>query len=135
MPLSSERSTVRRQGAAVRRAPVAASTTIYKGGLTCLNAAGNAVPGSVSATLRAQGRALETVINAGAAGDKTVDIEADVFCWANDGTDPVTRAHIGTTCYVVDDQTVSSSHASNARSAAGTVFDLDANGVWVRTGF
>lgn len=133
MPLSNARDTPRRTGVD-RRAPMAASTTIYAGSLVCLNAAGNAIPGAVAATLKAQGRAMATVVNSGAAGAASVDIEAGIFRWANDGTDPVTRAHIGSPCYVLDDQTVSSSHDTNARSEAGIVFDVDASGVWVRTG-
>lgn len=133
MALTAERDTVRRAGTD-RGAPVAAATTIYAGSLVCLNAAGNAVPGAVSATLRPIGRALETVVNTGSAGDETVRVEAGVFRWDNDGADPVTRAHIGADCYVLDDETVSSSHDTNARSVAGIVFDVDADGVWVRTG-
>lgn len=43
-----------------------------------------------------------------------------------------TRAGIGKLCYIVDDQTVAATHATNSRSPAGIVEGIDNGGVWVR---
>jgi len=48
----------------------------------------------------------------------------------SDGT--ITRADIGTTAYVADDQTVKKAAGTPAAPAAGIVVDVDAEGVWVR---
>lgn len=130
--LSTDRNTPRRDGQAISRA-VAASTTIYAGSLVCRNASGYAVPGSTATTLVALGMAMERVDNsAGAAGAKSVSVSKGVFRFGNLAADLVTIADIGTTCYVVDDQTVAKTNGTNTRSAAGTVFDVDSDGVWVR---
>lgn len=118
-----------------RGVPVAAGKVIFQGSLVCLDAAGNATPGAIATTLKGCGRANATIDNtAGAAGAAFVPVEAGIFRWGNDAGNPVTRVHIGAACYAIDDQTVSSSHNTNTRSAVGIVFDVDAGGVWVRIG-
>ncbi|WP_334128273.1 hypothetical protein [Sneathiella sp.] len=114
--------------------PVAAAKKIYAGALVCLDASGNATPGAVSATLKARGVARETVDNsAGGAGAATVTTAKGIFPFANSAdTDEITRADIGGTAYIVDDQTVAKTHATNARSAAGKIMDIDEYGVWVK---
>ena len=99
----------------------------------CLNASGNAVPGSVSTTLKARGVAQEQVDNSsGAAGDKRVETRRGVFPFANSAsTDEITRADIGNSAYIVDDQTVAKTHATNTRSVAGVIRDVDSDGVWI----
>lgn len=111
--------------------PVAATTTIYTGALVCLNSSGNAVPGSVSTTLTARGVAIEGVSNTGAAGALNVKTERGCFNFKNHGADLVVRADIGKLCYIVDDETVAKTNGTNTRSVAGTVRDIDVNGVWV----
>ncbi|WP_094462621.1 hypothetical protein [Pannonibacter phragmitetus] len=113
--------------------PVAADAVIYTGALVCLNAAGNAVPGSTSTTLKARGVATDRVNNTdGAAGDVRVTSEVGVFAFANSASaDEITRADIGATAYIVDDQTVAKTSGSSTRSAAGRIIDVDAAGVWV----
>lgn len=130
--LTKDRNTVRRDGVQYSD-PVAASTRIYAGALVCLNASGNAVPGSVSTTLKARGVAQEQVDNSsGAAGDKRVETRRGVFPFANSAsTDEITRADIGNSAYIVDDQTVAKTHATNTRSVAGVIRDVDSDGVWV----
>lgn len=112
--------------------PVAAGTTIYGGALVALNAAGCAVPGATAVGLKAMGRAEE-----GAAGPGTVKVKRGIFRFANSsGADEIKTANIGDTCYIVDDATVALTAAivsSNpTRSAAGEVFDVDGDGVWVK---
>jgi len=129
--LTADRYTPRRDGELVSH-PVAAATVIHAGALVALDASGNAVPGSTATTLTAAGRAEEAVDNsAGAAGDLSVTVRRGVFRYANEPTDLVTRADIGATCYIVDDQTVARTNGTGTRSAAGKVIDVDADGVWV----
>ena len=132
--LTQDRNTPMRRGEAYTD-PVAASTTIYAGSLVCLDSSGNAVPGSEATGLIARGRAEQRVDNAaGSAGDQYVPVRPGVFRWTNSASsDEITRAEIGDTAYIVDDQTVAKTDGSGSRSAAGTIEDVDAQGVWVRT--
>lgn len=132
MALTKDRNTVRRDGVQYSD-PVAAATRIFAGSLVCLNAAGNAVPGSTSTTLKARGVAQEHVDNRdGAIGDQRVETRRGVFPFANStSTDEITRADIGASAYIVDDQTVAKTSATNTRSIAGVIRDVDSNGVWV----
>ncbi len=116
--------------------PVAASAIIYAGALVCLNAAGYAVPGATATTLTAAGRAEETVDNgSGANGDKRIKVFRGVFKYANLGADQIVQADLlKQNCYVVDDQTVAKTNGTNTRSLAGTVMDIDSDGVWVKVG-
>lgn len=111
--------------------PVAASTLIHTGALVCLNASGNAVPGGVSTTLTVRGVAQEGVNNTGAAGAQTVKTERGCFPFKNHGADPVTRADIGKTVFIIDDETIAKTNGTNTRSAAGILRDIDVNGPWV----
>lgn len=127
--LTADRNTPRRAGDEYVD-PVAASTVIYQGALVALDASGNLVPGSVATTLTARGRAEQTVDNsAGSAGAKTCRVRRGVFRWVNG--ESIDRTDIGATAYIDDDQTVYTT--STGRSAAGTIVDVDADGVWVRT--
>lgn len=112
---------------------VAANAVIHAGALVVANATGYAAPGSVATTLTYLGRAEEAVNNAGGAdGAKAVAIRRKkAFLWKNHGADPVTQASLGRVCYIVDDETVAATHATNTRSAAGIVVGVDASGVWV----
>lgn len=114
--------------------PVAAATKIHSGSLVCLDASGDLVPGSTATTLLARGRAEEPVDNSGgAAGDLTCRVRKGCFRFANSSAgDAITRAEIGDTCYIVDDQTVAKTDGTGTRSAAGEIIDVDAAGVWVR---
>lgn len=131
--LSAPRTTPERTGDK-RSAGLAAATKIWQGGIACLNAAGNMVPGSTSTTLKALGRAPSTFDNAaGGAGDVTGEAEAGVFRFGNSSAgDLIAKADIGADCYIVDDQTVAKTNGGATRSIAGKIFDVDANGVWVR---
>lgn len=130
--LTQNRDTIRKAGVD-HSDPVAAATKIYQGSIVCLNAAGNAVPGSTSTTLVARGMAKALADNtSGAAGDVAVASEAGVFRFANDSS--ITRAHIGKNAYIVDDQTVAATDGTSTRSVAGRIDDVDASGVWVEIG-
>lgn len=112
---------------------VEANTLIRAGVLVCANANGNAVEGSTAVGLTYVGRAEFSVDNTGgAAGALTVQVRRGVmFQWANAGDDPVNPSQIGKPCYIEDNQTVAATTGNNTRSAAGIVFGVDADGVWV----
>ena len=131
MALTKDRNTSRRDGTQFSD-PVAAAAKIFAGSLVCLDASGNAVPGSTSTTIKVRGVAQEQVDNTGgAAGAKRIETRRGVFQFANTRADQITRAEIGTQCYIVDDQTVAKTSATNTRSVAGVVRDVDDGGVWV----
>lgn len=115
--------------------PVAlgAGAIVYAGGGVCINSStGYGVRASATTGLITRGIARDTVDNTtGAAGAKTVAVEAAVACLTNSGTNAITRSHIGQPCYWVDDQTVCNSDGASGKSVAGTISDLDSQGVWV----
>ncbi len=131
--LTSDRDTPMRTGTALELG-VASGKKIYAGSIVAVNTTtGYAEPGATSTTLRGIGRAEEQVDNTnGADGAVTVRISKGIFKFANDATDPVSDADIGNTCYIVDDQTVAKTDGTGTRSPAGTVFQVDSDGVWVR---
>lgn len=131
--LTADRNTPRRTGDQLSLG-IAANKKIYAGSLVARDASGYATPGATATTLIGMGRAAETVDNTGgAAAALQVSIDKGVFQFGNAAGDPVTIADIGATCYITDDQTVSRTNAGgNTQSVAGTIFDVDARGVWVK---
>lgn len=131
--LTADRNTPRESGD-VRTGQVAASTKVFAGALLMRNAAGYVVEGQVATGLVGIGRAEAQVDNSGGSnGDLSVSYRPGVFRYANSAsTDEITIAEIGDVCYAVDDQTVAKTDGSSARSPAGIITDVDANGVWVR---
>ena len=70
----------------------------------------------------------------GSAGDKSGEIRAGVYKFANSGTNAVGQGDIGSVCYVEDDQTVASA-AGGGQVIAGVVEEIDSDGdVWVVVG-
>lgn len=113
-----------------RHDPMAAAVRIYAGAIVMLDAAGNAVPGKTATGLTPRGVAREQVDNSGGiAGAESVPSVNGCHRFINDGS--VTRADIGSTAYVVDDETVAKTDGTGTRSALGTIADVDATGVWV----
>lgn len=130
--LTQDRNTVRRDGLLIEP-PVAGGARIFTGALVAINAAGLAVPGSTSATLVGAGSALAPADNTlGAAGALRVRLDRRPARFANSAAaDAITLADLGRDCFIVDDQTVAKTNGAGARSRAGRVFDVDADGVWV----
>lgn len=130
--LAADRSTPERDGKTYSF-PVAAGAKIYAGALVVLDA-GVAKPGFTDAAVVAVGRAEEAQDNtSGQDGDLDIKVTRGVFRYANSAAaDAITVAEVGSSCYVVDDQTVAKTSATSTRSVAGTVVDVDAAGVWVR---
>lgn len=111
------------------------STTFYAGALVMLNAGGFALPGAAAASQTAAGRAKVTKTNSGSDGDVSIEVERGTFKFENYGSDPVVQGDVLKTCYIFDDETVAHSDGTGARSAAGKVIALDADGgVWVQVG-
>lgn len=116
---------------------VAAAKKLYAGALVALNASGYATLGATATGLIGVGRAEEMVDNsAGSDGDLTVRVRAGIFRFGNSSAgDLIAIADIGKTAWIVDDQTVAKTSASSTRSPAGTIVDVDSQGVWVRLGW
>ncbi|MEM7046986.1 MAG: hypothetical protein AAF442_04970 [Pseudomonadota bacterium] len=131
--LTTDRNTPYRPGRDVVH-PVAASVQIFAGALVMLDSDGNAIPAKAAANLKIAGRAEQHIDNrTGVVGDKTVAVQRGVFRFENDATNAVTRTHIGTLAYAVDDQTVCNAAGKNSKSIAGLIIDLDDDGVWIDT--
>ncbi|MBA4382757.1 MAG: hypothetical protein C0406_09350 [Sideroxydans sp.] len=130
--LAADRNTNMKDGKLIA-VPVAATKKIFAGSLVAANATGYGTPGAVAATLTYLGRAEETIDNtAGADGAVSVLVRrGEAFKFANHGADAVTQASLGKVCYIVDDQTVALTNGAGARSAAGIVIGVEADGVWV----
>ena len=114
--------------------PVAASVKIYAGALVARDASGDATPGATATGILGLGRGESQADNSsGSAGDISVEVRKGVFKYENSsGGDEITGAEIGSDCYIVDDQTVAKTDGTSTRSVAGTVFEVEADGVWVK---
>lgn len=130
--LAIDRPTAKRAGHQLA-VPAAAGIKLFAGGIVCLNATGYATKGATSSTLKAVGVATEQVDNtSGADGSNMVPVERGTWRFANSaGGDAITLANYGTSCYVVDDQTVALTSGGGTRSVAGVIRDVDGQGVWV----
>lgn len=114
---------------------VAASAKIHQGSLVALSG-GYAAPGATATGRIAVGRAEQTADNtAGAAGAIAVPVKRGTFKFGNSSAgDLIAQANVGADCYIVDDQTVALTSASNTRSVAGKIVGVDSDGVWVQIG-
>lgn len=132
--LTTARNTPERAGDVIGY-PVKAATKVIQGGIAVLNG-GYAAPGTAATGLIAVGRFEDTVDNtAGAAGDLSAQVKRGTFKFGNSSAgDLIAQADVGADCYIVDDQTVAKTSATNTRSVAGKVIAVDADGVWVKIG-
>jgi hypothetical protein len=131
MALTKDRNTPQRNGNQLSL-PVAANARIFAGSLVVVNAAGYAAPGSTANNVRAAGRAEHLADNTGGAnGDIEILVSRGTFKFKNSATDPVTQADLLADCYIEDDETVAKTNGGNTRSRAGTIVDLESDGVWV----
>jgi hypothetical protein len=100
--------------------------TLYEGGMVSrLLTGGYACPAGTALSGPACGVARVQSINAGSAGDVSVQLSCGQFWFANsaDG-DAITEADRFKVCYVVDDQTVALTSAGT-RQPAGVIIDVD----------
>ncbi len=115
--------------------PVAASVTCRTGGIAVLDASGNCKPAVAATGLITCGYFAETLANGATAAAVSVRVRRGVVRLENSAAgDAITKAEIGDTCYLVDDQTVAKTDGTGARSAAGKVMDVDTVGVFVQLG-
>jgi hypothetical protein len=120
---------------------VKASAIIFAGALVLL-ASGYAIPGKTGAdsteagTFQCVGVAQRSVTGGASDGAVTVKVRQGMFGFKNSSAgDLITRSEIGKVCYVVDDQTVAKTSATNTRAVAGRIKLVDADGtVWVTVG-
>lgn len=121
--LTANRNTKRRDGELFG---LEAAQTIYAGAMVALNAGGRAVPATA-----AGGPCVGVARHQADAGEPVL-VRRGVFGLADAADDAaLTRADIGATVYVADDQTVKKKN-SGTDAVAGIVMDVDAEGVWVR---
>lgn len=115
--------------------PVKSSTTIYQGSIVAIGSDGFAIPGKKAASLKAVGRAEETVENKGNDGDAVVRVKRGVFVFDNTTTaaNKLTAADVLGPCYMEDDHTVTK--LATGSSVAGLVIRVDDEGVAVEMGF
>lgn len=115
--------------------PIKAKTTIYQGSIVAIGADGYAIPGKKAASLKAAGRAEETVENTGSDGDAVVRVSRGVFVFDNSSTaaNKVGIADVLGPCYIEDDHTVTKT--ATGASVAGLVVRVDDEGVAVEMGF
>lgn len=120
-------------GGPARYRPMNGGSAVLAGTIGCLNNEGNLVPGTAATALVAEGRCEDSVDNtAGADGALSCNVRPGTYKWANStSTDAITIADVGKPCFVVDNQTVARLSATEARSPAGMVSGITADGVWV----
>lgn len=100
-----------------------AAAAIFCGALVAIDAAGKAVPAGSPGALKVVGRAEHS-----AAAGEAVETAVGVFCYGNGtGDASLAAADVGGPAYVVDDETV----GKTGTVIAGTVFQVDDDGVWV----
>lgn len=120
------------------RFPVAAGVKIFGGALIVLTSTGYAKPAVTGLTLRAVGIAEPTNLvdnTAGDDGDLFVEVRSGIWGFKNSAdADEITAAELGHTVYIVDDQTVAKTSATNTRSPAGAVRMIEAGIVYVDVG-
>lgn len=81
------------------------------------------------------GVALDTVTGGASDGDVELEVERDCFGFANSaGADEITRADIGKSAFIIDDQTVAKTSDSATRARAGVIEDVTSEAVWVSIG-
>ena len=119
--LASDRNTKHREGILLG---LEAGEEIFGGGMVAVNANGQAVPATAS------GKDCVGVARHHAAKGEQVRVRRGTFNFADDAGD-ITRADIGVTAYVVDDQTITKTKAEGVSAVAGIIRDVDSDGVWV----
>ena len=127
MVKTTQSKTIKRRSGDKIALTVKSGETIYGGALVMLDGA-EAIDAKTVANKMTVGIAV-----ADAKGGEVVEVETGVFAFANStSTDTLTKADIGNNAFVIDNQTIAKTDGSSARSIAGTVVDVDADGVWIR---
>ena len=126
--------------------PAKAAAVFHQGALVMLKAgvleparpgagADVAARAAEAALCAVPGIAAKSLKGGTADGDVKVPVSAGVFLFKNSaGADEVRLADYGDDVFVVDDETVAKTSASNTRPKAGVVVDVESVGVWVSVG-
>jgi hypothetical protein len=121
---------------------VEANTLIYKGVMVGVDASGWLVDGAAAGAVLIAGCSAQRTDNttgnlfgnSGLANGVVSNVFQGVFKFNNGtGADVIAQANVGQPCYVVDNQTVGLTGA-NARLYAGTIMQVDSDGIWVEMG-
>lgn len=64
-------------------------------------------------------------------GDVRAQVRRGIYQLDNNPADEITIADIGSNCFALDAETVSRQSGGATRPRAGTIYDVDATGVWV----
>lgn len=131
MALTADRNTPQRAGDEFVY-PVSAGKKCFAGGIAVMNG-GTCEPGTTATGLVYLGRFEEQVDNSlGQDGDVKARVRRSCFCFANSsGADEITLSEVGGKAYIVDDATVAKTSATNTRSEAGVIVNVDDLGVWI----
>ena len=109
-----------------------ASQAIFAGAILMRNASGHLIKGATATGSFGVGRADERLAST-TAGVTAQRYSPGTFRYGNSSAgDLIATANIGAACYIVDDQTVALTSATNTRSPAGIIDGVDTLGVWVR---
>jgi hypothetical protein len=135
MALSKERDTLRRRGGQASY-PLAANAKVFAGAMIAIGTGtGYAAPATTAGTWSVVGAASASVDNTGGAnGALQVPVDREGwFRYGNSGGgDTIALDDVGKLCYAVDDETVAlTDGGAGARSVAGRIRDVDAQGVWI----
>lgn len=108
-----------------RAVKLGATVSVGIGNMICEVAGYGQIPAAANAaTGHMAGITLEVVDNsAGAAGALSVTVEPRTACFANDGGNPCTQAHVGLTVYASDEFTISSNSADGPPAGKLIRFD------------
>lgn len=117
------------------KVPVAAGVKLYAGSMVMIDA-GYLKPAATATGKKICGRVEKLYDNtAGSNGDLVAEVRRGTFKWNNSSSgDLIAQADVGKVCYAVDDQTVAKTDGSAARSPAGVILQVEADGVFVETG-
>ena len=117
---------------------VAISTVIEEGELVAINADGAAVPATDTGAVRLMGRAESTVTTDATQANTPITITRNrEYLLANDATNPVTAADIGTTVVLKGKNTIAKPEVGDTATAlaVGMLTGVDYNGkAWVSIG-
>jgi hypothetical protein len=129
--LTASRNTLSRSGAKIQLT-MASNVVVYAGSLVCVDSSGLANPAADTSGFSVIGMAEQTVDNRTAVyvATKKITVVRGVFRWAN--ADVIVAADIGKIVYVTDDATVNKT-GGGQNIIAGSVVDVDDDGVWVDT--
>ncbi|MBA4709567.1 hypothetical protein [Aquitalea aquatica] len=115
------------------RLPMAAGITIPAGTIVMVSNGDGMAYGVANPSMVAVGRAEESKQNSGAAGSEFVLVRrGKAFKWDNSQTDPIPATALCRPCYVQDNQTVRRSDQGGQLPLAGTIIQIDPDGVWVQ---